>query len=206
MEVSASFFFMETFFQNIGFSYTLSKALPYILFFLLGLILFLFIRRKIKSRIAKLLLLLLLPSLMFGGYFLVNPIYEGDFSNNSKKIQTSFEEFSLKEKKIYIVAIPGCPFCMDALQRISIIKSKNPNLNIQFIVCSTDKNSITPYKKSVGKGINFTTSINEKLMNEVANGSFPTFVFSDGKSLKKWRNDDFGVVALDEVIENFEKN
>lgn len=194
---------METFFQNIGFSFTLSKILPYILFFCLGLVLFLLIRKKIKNKLGKILILILFPLITFGGYFMIHPIYEGDFSNNSKNIHFSGKEFKTNEPTLFIVAIPGCPFCMDALQRMSLVKQKNSKMKIQFIVCSTDKKSIQPYKNSVPKGVNFSISQNEKLMNEIANGSFPTFVYSDGKTLKKWKNDDFGVVALDELIQKF---
>ncbi len=134
---------------------------------------------------------------------MVHPIYEGDFSNNSKSFLFETNEFKSKDKKLYIVAILGCPFCMDALQRMVAIQKKNQKIKIEFIVCSLNHKSIDLYKRIAPKGVEFSVSQNEKLMNDVAGGTFPTFVYSDGKSLKIRKNDYFGVIALDEIVSEF---
>jgi hypothetical protein len=196
---------MEELFQNLGLCYTVSKLLPYFLCGLLGLLIAYGIRKKFKSKLGKLVIFLFLPLITFGAYFGYKPIYEGDFSNNSVKFSSNEKELQSNNKKLTIIAIPNCPFCMDALQRIANVKKKNPKLNVEFIVCTLTEKALLPYKKSVDCDIKFSTTTNAKLMNQVAKGTFPTFIYSKQKMMKKWKNDDFGVCALDELIQEFSK-
>ena len=83
---------MEDFLLNLGFSWTLSKVLSYILFLIVGIILFLMFRKRVRSRVGKMLLSLIIV-VPFAIYFAINPIYEGDFSNDVKVMKSDSSSF-----------------------------------------------------------------------------------------------------------------
>ena len=194
----------EIFLLDSGFSWTASKLVPYVLFPFLGLIVWLILRRRIKTGWIKYTLLILLIALPFLGYFLVNPIYEGDFSNNSKTI-TLIPELKAKTKQtLVVITIPGCPFCMQSVERMKDFKKRNPAVNIEYRVCSSDPGALTAYKEAAGTAFPIVLAEDMNALGSVAEEAFPAFVLTDGKSGVKWSNDSFGVGALDEVESKFE--
>jgi hypothetical protein len=86
------------------------------------------------------------------------------------------------------------------------VKEQNPDINIEFRVCTTKKSALQPYKEAVEGVFPVVMAKDpERLANAVAAGSFPTFVLLDKEKSVKWLNDDFGVGALDEVESKFEE-
>ena len=79
---------MENFFVNLGLSYTWSKALPYLLMVVIGLLIGIYLFKRSKTKLTKLLSLVVI-AVPFGIYFIFNPIYQGDFSNNSRTVNVS---------------------------------------------------------------------------------------------------------------------
>jgi hypothetical protein len=192
----------ETFLLDSGFSWTWSKLFPYILFPLLGLIFWLLIRKHLKKRWLRGTVLLLFLAIPFGVYFILYPIYEGDFSNRSEKVALTSE---LKEGKmrLVVITIPGCPFCMESIGRMKDFKRRNPAANIEYRVCSTDPSALAVYRELSGGAFPVILAENPKQMAATAQSAFPAFVFTNGESGLRWSNDHFGVVALDEVNDRF---
>ena len=178
------------------FSWTFPKALPYILSIFGGVFLFwIFSKLKVKIRVIR-HIIWIVPFMI---YFIVNPIYQGDFSNEYRTIQTKSLPSKTVENELIVITIPGCPFCFGAIESLKILKKRNPSLKINYIVCSSDSSSILEYKKEIGESftINYT-STPEKWAN-IAQGKFPTLLLV-GKSLTKiWSNDGFGARAKDEI-------
>jgi len=192
----------EVFLLDCGFSWTASKLVPYLFFPFLGFFLWLALRKRVKRGWLKYTLLVLLIALPFLGYFLVNPIFEGDFSNNSKSVAL-VPELKVNKQTLVVITIPGCPFCMQSVERMKDFKKRNPKINVEYRVCSTDAASVLPYQQAAGKAFPILLAEEPEKMADVAEGAFPAFVLTDGKSAVKWSNDKFGVGALDEVESKF---
>ena len=195
----------ELFLLDYDFSWYWSKLLPYLLFVLLGVVLMLFFIKKnsLKSRFLKLgmsFCLLLIPFLI---YFVISPIYEGDFTNSSIEKKVTQESAELSENKLTVISIANCPYCYDAIDRLKKMKSRSTNLEIEFRVCSSDSNSMEWYKEKSKNDIAILLSENLIGLSEVAEGRYPTFVLREGDDLKIWSNDQFGVAALDEIEKMF---
>ena len=66
----------------------------------------------------------------FGIYFSISPIYEGDFSNNAIEVMRSYANAELTGKKLVVITIPGCPFCLQAIDQLLVMKKRVPNIEI----------------------------------------------------------------------------
>ena len=195
---------IENFFLNMGMSWTMSKLLPYAFTILIGIVLIVPLRKFLKNRIrivkwGAILILLLFP---FAIYFIFNPIYEGDFSSQSFTVNKTSEYAELEDGKLIVLAIPNCPFCFEAIEKLKTLKKRIPNAKIEYIVCTSDTINSTSYvdwyQGEAGDALTVTLAENTSSLLKLARHSFPTFVFV-GEDLKSWSNDNFGVVALDEV-------
>lgn len=193
---------METYFLDSGMSWTMSKVLPYLIMVLVGIVLWIIAKRLLKS-INKFLrwgLLLLAFIIPFGIYFSISPIYEGDFSNNSIEVSRSDTNAELNGKKLVVITIPGCPFCLEAIDQLLIMKGRVPKIEIEYIVCGSDSTSLDWYKEKAGSDIAVKLADNKEEMAKIAQHAFPTFVLVDNNHpLKTWSNNSFGVFAKDEV-------
>lgn len=178
------------------FSWTLTKALPYILMILGGVFLFwIFSRFKSKIRIIR-FFVWVLPFLI---YFILNPIYEGDFSNQYRIIQSKSLPLKTFNNELIIITIPGCPFCFASIESLKILKKRNHSLKINYIVCSSDSLSTLEYKKE-SRGIfpiNYSTK--PEKWTAIVKGKFPSFLLVGKTQTKIWSNDGFGVRAKDEI-------
>jgi len=203
---------VEMSFLDMGFSWTMSKALPYILAVILGLILVYLFRKKLrKNFIVKWFFRVTLFVAPFFIYFIYSPIYEGDFTNSSNIIERTEEFTELEGKKLVVITIPGCPYCSASIARMKKLKERVPDAQIEYIVCNTWGDSILPqealedYIQKGGDAITVRRATNSQGMARLAeNGTgiaaFPSFVLVDGnKALKTWGNSNFGVAAMDEV-------
>lgn len=192
---------MENFFIDLGFSYTLSKLLPYILMLISGIIVGLLLTRKRKTKI-KVLSSLSFMSLFFGIYFAICPIYEGDFSN-AFKVPKSKVKFSKKET-LTVLSLPNCPFCIQSTETIKALKSQNSKINVEYWIMNGTPADSAKYKKLVGDAAICINKKNTMDLFKISNGSYPTFVLSNNhKALKTWGNDTFGVRAWDAIIDEF---
>ncbi len=198
----------ESLLLNSGFSWTNSKVIPYASMILIGIISIVLLKRilKLKSKWIKFALQTVFFVLPFVLYFMIAPIYEGDFSNNSVQVMKSNSMEELTGKKLYVLSIPNCPYCYEAIGRMKVLKERVPSAKIEYVVCSSDSINAASYlewySSEAGELINVRLANNVEEMAKLADHAFPTFVLVDGnKPLKKWNNDSFGVVAMDEVEE-----
>ncbi|MES2556624.1 MAG: hypothetical protein V4604_10760 [Bacteroidota bacterium] len=199
---------VELFFLNIGLSYTLSKVAAYLLFPLVGFLIWLLIKKRIKRRVWRITTLVVLCAGFFVGYFLQHPIYEGDFSNNSSPVQVKSELDDIKTTKLVVISIPNCPFCQESVSRMLAFKERHPKVKIEYRVCVNDSlanDAVALYRKTTGNSIPVSKATDGKRLAGIADMSFPTFVLVTKSGKMKWSNDHFGVGALDEVVATFEK-
>lgn len=199
---------VELFFLDMGLSYTLSKVVAYLLFPLLGFLVWLIIKKWIKRKVLRITALIVLCLGFFFGYFLQHPIYEGDFSNNSSPVHLKSELDDIKTDKLVVISIPNCPFCQESVLRMLAFRKRHPKVKIEYRVCVNDslaKDAVELYKKMIGNNIPVSKATDEKRLANVADMSFPTFVLVTKSRKIKWSNDNFGVGALDEVVAAFEE-
>lgn len=199
---------VELFFLNMGLSYTLSKVVAYLLFPLLGFLVWLIIKKWIKNRALRITALIVLCLGLFFGYFLQHPIYEGDFSNNSSPVGMKSELDDIKTDKLVVISIPNCPFCQESIVRMLAFRKRHPKVRIEYRVCVNDslaKDAVALYSQLTGNNIPVSQAEDGKKLANVADMSFPAFVLVTKSKKIKWSNDNFGVGALDEIVAAFEK-
>lgn len=190
---------MESFFLDLGLSWTLSKVLPFVIFIIVGFALFFVVQKSTQVKWIRVLsfALVLLPVLI---YFIFNPIYSGDFANGYRLEKLSKASIDITPGRFTILTIPYCSFCEARLDDLEIIKSRvNKNTEIDVLVCTSNTGDLEFYKKKVGKGVNVKMVKDLKAIVALSNAQFPTFVFSDSTSMRVWSNDQFGTRAKDDI-------
>ena len=198
---------IETFFLDFGLSWSISKMLPYVIFVLLGLCFVLLFRRiAIRNRWLNRISSFILFVLPFSIYFALYPIYEGDFSNQGSK-PTSRIQFT-SSKTLTVIVLPDCPYCYQSISLINKLKSRNPNMPINYWVVSSDT---LPPKTGILSKIPSKYEVFQRHdvieISKLVLGTFPCFVLSDnGKVHKVWNNNQFGVRAIDEIEAFFVTN
>lgn len=188
---------------SIGLSWTVSKLLPYFCLISIGFILFFQIKKlnlKTSQKIVFCTLVLILP---FTIGFSLNPIYEGDFSKQGNTVKTVYSPTDFKNDGLTVVTIPDCPFCFGAIEKLKIIKRRNPKLQIDFVVCSTNKQYIKNYIKEINGEFSIRLANNPDELAKTSGFKFPTFFKVEKKKpTYKWSNDQFGVRAIDDLESN----
>ena len=192
---------MEVLLNNIGFSFTLSKFIPYVLMILLGLLLVKMIFKKIASlkllfRILILSVLLLLP---FCIYFAIHPIYEGDLSNEGREIK---EVLNLpKDKDLLIIVLADCPYCIESVKTTKILIDKEKKIKVEYVIVNGEKQDSIKFSRML-KGMATCSLIKNSLpIQQTIQGSFPSFILVvNNKPKKVWSNNTFSVRAWDEII------
>lgn len=185
---------------NNGFSWTMSKLLPYITAVVEGILLaYSFAKAfKFKPKIVKILAVLILFAAPFAIGFVLHPIFEGDFSSEGTEIKTSTVKVDEKYD-LLIVTIPDCPFCLESIFRLKQIKKRNPAVKMLFSVCTTNKQKLSLYKQLIAGDFDIAMAEDIDASVQLAEGHFPTFVqLKKGLPAYKWSNDQFGAGALDE--------
>jgi len=180
--------------------WSLSKIAPYILTIVGGLFLtYLFSIISGKIRFIR-FFVWIIP---LGIYFVFNPIYEGDFSNNYREITLKEGLVSSKADQLLVITIPGCPFCMASIETMKQLKKRVPSLKVKYIVCSTDSLSIDLYNKEIKGSFPISTTKSPKDWAKICQGKFPSYVLITKKGTRIWSNDNFGSLAKDEVERYF---
>lgn len=195
---------MEAILNNFGFSFTLSKFVPYILMILLGLLLAkLFLKKtislKLLFRFPILFVVLLVP---FSVYFAFVPIYEGDFSNEGREIK---QKLNLSEdKNLLIIILADCPYCIESIKTSKTLFKKEKKLKIEYVIVNGEKQDSIKFSRML-KGVAACSLIKNSIpLQEVTQGSFPSFIMTKNKKPKKvWNNNTFSVRAWDEIIATF---
>lgn len=184
-----------------GFSWTMSKLLPYLTLAIGGILLaYSFIKGfKIKSLIVKIIVGLVLFATPFAIGFVLHPIFEGDFSSEGTEVKESAVKVDA-EYDLLIVTIPDCPFCLESITRLKLIKKRNPNIKMLFSVCSGEEQKLELYRGLIGGDFDIALAKDIEASVKLADGHFPTFVqLKKGLPTYKWSNDQFGAGAIDEL-------
>lgn len=179
----------------------MSKVLPYVLFLIIGIGLFFLLRKRVSSRLGKglLSLIIIFP---VGVYFAINPIYEGDFSNNVVTMDAK-SSFEFAKNELTVVAIPHCPYCEGSIDHLNKIIERTEVTKVNFVVIADNNEAMTNYRALANKKIEFMAVANYERFADVAEGRFPTFVYRDGSKLNVWHGDEFGVKAMDWLEDQF---
>ena len=185
---------------NNGFSWTMSKLLPYLILGIGGILLAYSFAKgfKIRAKIVKVLGVIILLAAPFAVGFMLHPIYDGDFSSEGTKVKVSTVKMDEKYD-LLIITIPGCPHCLASIEKLKKIKERNPDVNMLFSVCSSEKRDLEVYKTLIAEKFDIELAKDLEASVKLAEGRFPTFVqVKKGLPAYKWSNDEFGVGALDQ--------
>ena len=204
---------LEIFLSSLGFSWSIAKLLPYVIFIGLGSIAaFIFLKKsniKKKLRWFISLVILVLP---FAFYFLFSPIYQGDFSNKSFRISepSSFP----KAKLLTVYVLSNCPYCIQATTTLKNMLINNKRIQLEIKVIGNHMNDKIKYQRLINqlgdvslykKGDSLVREPIQTML-KLTKGEFPTYLLSEnGQAVKAWHNDSFGVRAMDEVDQFFRK-
>jgi glutaredoxin len=197
--------------SSLGLTWTLSKLLPYILFLIIGISFSVIFYKKFKLlkplKIIVSLAILVLPFLL---YFVFSPIYQGDFSNVGYTV--SSENRFPEKKQFTVYVLPNCKYCVSSTAVLTSMVRKNKRINLVIRVMGhTVKDSLKYVKLmdnlvpvTMNSSHNSLERVQIKEVISITKGEFPTFVLSkNGKAIKAWHNDRFGVRAMDEVDHYF---
>lgn len=190
-----------------NYSWTFSKVIPYLLLIIFGFL----IARKLKmffllpSKILRKILFWGVLVFPFAIGFIFNPIYQGDFSKEGTTFAKSESPRELTKYDLTVLSIPDCPYCHEAVGTINMIQARNPEMKIKFIVCSSEKRQLDPYKAKLHSAIKVVLAKDIKAISEINKGSFPSFITPQENEIYIWSNDSFGVRAKD-FLENSIKN
>ena len=193
---------IEALLLDLGFSWFWSKLFPYVLFPLIGLGLGLFLLRFIKHKtvLFKSLILLIFPCTMFLLYFAFAPIYQGDFDKQKESYTLKEMGVNMPPKQLTVASIPGCPFCFEAMDKLLVLKKRNPDLHIVYEVITKSEKDLEWYRKKGGDNILVQQAANPQVLSKLSKTGFPTFILTNGRGeLFCWSNRHFGCRALDEI-------
>ena len=197
--------------SSLGLSWTMSKLLPYILFLITGILFAVIFYKKFKLlnplKIIISLALFVLPFLL---YFLYSPIYQGDFSNSGFTVSSENRFPDKKQFTVYV--LPNCKYCVSSTATLKAMIRKNKEIDLVVRVLGHTVNDSLKYVKlmdnlvpvTMNSSNNSIEKVQIKELITITQGEFPTFVLSkNGKAIKAWHNDSFGVRAMDEVDHYF---
>lgn len=194
---------MSDFFMNIGFNWTWSKALPYVLFLILGIAIFLKFKSKFKKRLVKIIfgLIIVIP---VGVYFVFSPIYEGDFSNSFRELEIN-SSLNFHSKELTVLAISNCPYCAQSIERLNKIIERTEVERINFVVLTDNLEALDYYRSLASDKIEISNVADFETYEGITLGRYPTFVYSGSAKMQIWSNDGFGVRAIDWVENEISK-
>lgn len=190
---------------ELGASWTFSAMSPYILQFIVAVLLAIQIGLlfKTKGRLISRLIFLVGVLVFSGIAFAFNPIYEGEYSNTYDKLSLMSNQEPIFKEGLTMVAMPGCPHCYSRIGTLNKLKQRAPllDIHIQFIV--VDSLAIEDYQDQLIEGISVGVSRNPKFVAEIVNGRFPAFIHQpkEGKTYY-WKQKNFGNPALDWLESN----
>ncbi len=112
----------------------------------------------------------------------------------------------LKTNRLVILSLPGCPYCLESMERMRIVKQRHPNLIIEYKVCHGDSASIQWFEKYGKKDFDYSIASNVEMTSKLAQGLYPTYVLPNKTFLKVWSVEQFGMSAIDEVEETLSES
>jgi hypothetical protein len=197
---------IEVFFLSNNFSWVAAKLGPYVYFLVLGLLFSLIVVWKLKFKgHVRILFLISLPLVTFSLYFSFYPIFQGDFSNEKKVFKRNESMIELKENRLIILSLPGCPYCLESMERMRIVKQRHPEITIEYKLCHGDSSAIKWFQNKGKNDFDYSLASDVKMTSKLAAGLYPTYILTNKSSLKVWSVEQFGMAAIDEVEEVLSK-
>jgi len=202
---------LEIFLSTLGFSWTIAKLLPYVIFIGLGSVAaIIFLKKaKVKKNLRWFISLVILV-LPFAFYFLFSPIYQGDFSNSGYTVSSENRFPDKKQLTVYVLS--NCPYCIQATTLLKNMMFHNKRIHLEINVIGNHIDDKIKYQRLINQMGDVSlykkgdSLVREpiKAMLKLTKGEFPTYVLSEnGQAVKAWHNDRFGVRAMDEIDEFF---
>lgn len=197
---------IETFFLSNNFSWVAAKWGPYVYFLVLGLLFSLLVvwKFKFKGHI-RILFLISIPLVTLSLYFSFYPIFQGDFSNEKVVFPRNASMIELKENRLIVLSLPGCPYCLESMERMRMVKQRHPEITIEYKVCHGDSSAIRWFKNKGKNDFDYSLASDVKMTSKLAAGLYPTYVLTNRSSLTVWSVEQFGMAAIDEVEEELTK-
>ena len=191
---------MEELLNYFGLSFTASKFLPYFIAVFLGIVFSKLLYRHISaSKIIRILFITLITILPFGIYFAINPIFQGDFSNEGVLIKKKLE--LPKNNDLLIIALADCPYCIQSQETIKLIHQKNTKIKAEYLIVNGTKQDSIRYARMLLGFASCRTVKNSATLIQAIQGRFPSFILVQNGIFKKvWNNNTFSARAWDEVV------
>ena len=122
-----------------GASWKLSVYLPFVIFLFVSLFVAFFLFRKISAKLPRFALIGIVGILPVSIYFACFPIYRSDIKNDYRKL--NLKQRSVRtQSSLEVMTLPNCPYCVESIPAIARLKKRNPNLQIQYKILSSQKN------------------------------------------------------------------
>jgi len=186
----------ELYLVHLGFSFTLTKAVPHLIFFLLGAILsFLFFKHSSILGLKRwfvCLLLLIQPEAL---YFSLSPWYYGDLFEVGYREKTTL--VLPKDRRLLVVADPDCHSCIASTENV---RQWSPfiKIPIQYVLLSKDSSDVDFFRRLLPANVSCDLSQDIHKTLQLVKGYFPSYVLIDkGNVQGVWNNNVFGARALD---------
>lgn len=197
---------IESYFLSNNFSWVTAKLGPYVYFLVLGLLFSLLVVWKFKFKgHVRVLFLISLPLVTLSLYFSFYPIFQGDFSNEKVIFPRNESMVELKENRLIVLSLPGCPYCLESMKRMRMVKQRHPEITIEYKVCHGDSSAIRWFKNKGKNDFEYSLASNVKMTSKLAAGLYPAYVLTNRSSLTVWSVEQFGMSAIDEVEEVLSK-
>ena len=97
-----------------------------------------------------------------------------------------------------VIVLPDCPYCHESIAISKKLIERNPKLKIEYWVTGDVIDSKFDKLKSDQIPIVQNREIEKTIY--LTEGVFPTYLITKNKQIvKRWTNNEFGVLALDEI-------
>lgn len=159
-----------------------------------------------KKRVANSITKIFLVIAVYGLYFAMNPIYQGDYSRTDESLSITSNSLlsEILAKKpdfdgVVCIASPGCPHCKIATAyRLKPMKNRS-EIDVAIYLAAEDSMAIDYYIEETGAGeLDYYLVQDPEGMHELSRGSYPTFIYiKEGEIIHRWSNDNLGYPALD---------
>jgi len=191
---------MEELLNYLGFSFTVSKFLPYLLTILIGIVSSILIHKQISaSKFIRIIVIILITALPFGIYFSIYPIFEGDLTSEGVIIRKNLD--LPKNRDLLIIALADCPYCIQSQETVKLIHQKNTKIKAEYLIVNGTKQDSIRYARMLNGFASCRTIKNSVPLIQTIQGSFPSFILVQNSTFKKvWNNNTFSVRAWDEVV------
>jgi hypothetical protein len=159
-----------------------------------------------KSKVVNIVVKITIVLAVYGVYFAMNPIYQGDYSKKDEELSVSNNSLLSQVLQanptfngVVCIASPGCPHCKVATRyRLKPLK-KRSDVDVAIFLAAKDSASLDYYIEETGASeLDYFLVQDPEGMHELSRGSYPTFIYiKNGKIIHRWSNDNLGYPALD---------